>query len=426
MKEKIKSVWTNPALRGTSIFMVGNVVVSGLAFTYHFLLARLLGPHEYGILAALFGLLYFVQVPINTVDFLITKLISSFEAEKIVGHTRGLISYLIQKIGLISLLVFPVLLLLSKFVQDFLKLPEIGPVIAIWLFIYLLLIITVLRAVLKAWLRFTDLVLNQIIEMVARLGLSVVFIYFVSAWYGWGLAGVILASLLVLFISLFQVREILSVPTDKFEHHKWPIKSLGIGGLVLSLAYTLMYSIDILLVKHFFSDYWTGIYAVLVTAGKVVYFAQSPLSTAIIPVVARKSQHPAHARNDLWFLLGISGLIGTSIVGLYFVASQVLVISVFSSKFIAAAPLMAWMGLAIFGYALANTCAGFLLALNKTKAAWISLLGLFAEATGIYLFHASLTQVVLSLGIVFGILALVLIIYSFYVTRPAINSSPGL
>ena len=113
----------------------------------------------------------------------------------------------------------------------------------------------------------------------------------------------------------------------------------------------------------------------------------------------------------------MSGTIGALIVGFYHLTAQVLITSVFSSKFIAAAPLIAWMGLAILGYSLANTCAGFLLALNKIKAAWISLIGLGLEAAGIYFFHANLTQVVFSLSVVFGILAAVLIIYSFYATR---------
>lgn len=410
-------------MRGTSIFLAGNVVVSALAFAYHFVLARLLGPQQYGILAALFGLLYMVGVPINALDFLVTKLISSFEPDKIISHTRGLLVYLGRRVGLMSLFMLPVLLILSKSVQHFLNLPEIGPVLIIWIFIYLSLIITVLRSVLKAWLRFTALVSNQIVEMTVRLIFSVALIYSISVWYGWGLVGVILASIVVLFINLFQAREIFAVPSSKFEHHKWPIKSLGLGGLLLSLSYTLMYSIDILLVKHFFNDYWTGIYAVLVTAGKVVYFAQSPLSSAMIPVVARKSHHPVLARNDLWLLLGVSGTIGLTVVGLYHFTAQILITSVFSNKFIAAAPLMAWMGLAILGYSLANTCAGFLLALNKIKAAWISLAGLGLEATGIYFFHSSLAQVVSSLGVVFGILAAVLIIYSFYATRPISNNS---
>lgn len=426
MKKRIEFLWANPVLRGTSIFMLGNVIVSGLAFAYHFVLARLLGPHEYGTLAALFGLLYLVQVPMNALDFLITKLISDFEADKMVSHTRGLIVFLWRRMGMMSLLMLPVLLILSKFVQNFLNLPEVMPIIAIWFFIYLLLIITILRSVLKAWLKFTALVTNQIIEMTIRLIFSVLLVYYVSTWYEWGLVGVILASVVILFISLFQIREIFTAPIGKFEHHKWPIKSLGLGGFLLAISYTLMYSIDILLVKHFFNDYFTGIYAVLVTAGKVVYFAQSPLSSAMTPIVARKSRHPELARKDLWLLLGVSGAIGIVIVGMYALLSHSLITLVFSSKYIAAAPLMTWMGLAIFGYALANTCANFLLALNKIRAAWISLIGLGAEAIGIYLFHANLTQVVLSLGTVFGILAIVLIIYSFYVTRPAINSGPGL
>lgn len=417
MKKWFLELWRSQTLRGASIFLTGSVIVSGLAFAYHFVLARLLGPQEYGVLAALFGLLYLVGVPMNALDFLVTKLVSSFEPDKSVSHTRGLVIYLSQRVGPMSLFMLLVLLVISKPVQHFLNLPDIGSVIAIWLLIYLSLIITVLRSVLKGWLRFTDLVSNQIIEMVIRLILSVALIYFISVWYGWGLLGVILASVVILFMTLFQTREIFVVTTSKFEHHKWPIKSLSLGSFLLSLSYTLMYSIDILLVKHFFNDYWTGIYAVLVTAGKVVYFAQSPLSSAMLPIVARKAHHPQHARKDLWLLLIVSGILGSGIVGLYALMSDTLVRLVFTDKFITAAPLVFWMGLAIFGYSLANTCASFLLALNKTKAAWISLVGLGLEAVGIYFFHTNLTQVVFSLGVVFGILAAVLIGYSFYATR---------
>ena len=137
----------------------------------------------------------------------------------------------------------------------------------------------------------------------------------------------------------------------------------------------------------------------------------------MLPIVARKAHHPQHARKDLWLLLIVSGILGSGIVGLYALMSDTLVRLVFTDKFIAAVPLVFWMGLAIFGYSLANTCASFLLALNKTKAAWISLVGLGLEAVGIYFFHTNLTQVVFSLGVVFGILAAVLIGYSFYATR---------
>ena len=62
--------------------------------------------------------------------------------------------------------------------------------IAIWLLIYLSLITTVLPSVLKGWLRFADLVSNQITEMVIRLIFSVVLIYFISYyWYGVGFVG---------------------------------------------------------------------------------------------------------------------------------------------------------------------------------------------------------------------------------------------
>ena len=69
MKKWFLELWRSQTLRGASIFLTGSVIVSGLAFAYHFVLARLLGPQEYGVLAALFGLLYLVGVPMNTLDF---------------------------------------------------------------------------------------------------------------------------------------------------------------------------------------------------------------------------------------------------------------------------------------------------------------------------------------------------------------------
>ena len=123
----------------------------------------------------------------NALDFLVTKLVSSFEPDKSVSHTRGLVIYLSQRVGPMSLFMLLVLISNFKTRTTFFKSTDIGSVIAIWLLIYLSLIITVLRSVLKGWLRFTDLVSNQIIEIVIRLILSVALIYFISVWYGWGL-----------------------------------------------------------------------------------------------------------------------------------------------------------------------------------------------------------------------------------------------
>lgn len=413
-------------LKGSLVFFAGSMVVNVIAFAYHFILARLLSPSDYGILAALFGLIYLTSIPLNAADILVTKLISSFEEDKMISHTKSLLLLLARKIGPLYGILFPILILLSWPVQNFLKLPSVWAVVSIWVFVYLFIITAILRPVMKALLRFNDLILSQMTEAVLRLLLSVGLILIFGSWYGWGILGLIFTALISLAFAIFQVRDVLSSSSIRFDHHKLNIRSLGLGSLLLSISYTLMYSVDVLLVKHFFSDYWTGIYAVLVTAGKVIFFAQTPISTATLPIVARKAKQPAMARTDLWTLIGLSTLISLVTITGYFFGSELLVKIVFSEKYLAAAPMIVWMGMAIFGFSLASIGANFLLALNKINAAWISLLGLGAEIVAISLFHESIMQVVLSLGIVFGILATVLITYSFYVTRKTFNSNSSL
>ncbi len=413
-------------LKGSLIFFAGSMVVNVIAFAYHFILARLLSPADYGILAALFGLIYLTSIPLNAADILVTKLISGFEEGKMISNTKALLFLLARKVGPLYGILFPILILLSWPVQSFLKLPNIWAVISIWIFVYLFIITAILRPVMKALLRFNDLILSQMAESVLRLLFSVGLVLVFGSWYGWGIFGILFAAIICLFFAIFQVRDVLWSKPVKFDYHRLNIKSLGLGSLVLSISYTLMYSVDVLLVKHFFSDYWTGIYAVLVTAGKVIFFAQTPISTATLPIVARKAKSPQTARADLWTLLGLSTLISLVTITGYFFGSELLVKIVFSDKYLAAVPMIPWMGIAIFGFSLASIGANFLLALNKIKAAWISLLGLVAEASAIFLFHQTIMQVVLSLGVVFGILAAVLITYSFYVTRKTFNNSTSI
>ena len=96
----------------------------------------------------------------------------------------------------------------------------------------------------------------------------------------------------------------------------------------------------------------------------------------MLPIVARKAHHPQHARKDLWLLLIVSGILGSGIVGLYAMMSDTLVRLVFTDKFIAAVPLVFWMGLAIFWLCASQYLRrDFIVIKIRRKAAWISLLG---------------------------------------------------
>lgn len=418
MRNKIRLLWANQLFRGTSVFFFGNLVVSGFAFLYHWIMPRLLGPAEFGNLAAIFGLIYVVGIPMNALDFLVTKLVAGFEEDDVWTHCRSLLEFILSKLGWFVALSIPVAWVLGQAIQNFLKLPDLWVIWAIWLLAVISFVITIARAILKGLLKYADLLGNQIAEIFLRLIFAVAMVLMISAWYGWGLWGIVLATIVALLISVYQLRTIWSVKSIPFAHHKWPLKSLGTSSLLLSISYTLMYSIDILLVKHFFDSFHAGIYAVLATAGKIVYFAQSPLVAALVPVVARKTKNPTSARSDLLILTGVTFGVSVAIVfGYWLFGESILINLIFTRKFIEALPLLVPMGLALAAYSFANLAANFLLALDQSWAAWVSLIALVAQIAGIILFHQNLTQVVTTLLTVFAILATILIIACLYVTR---------
>ena len=149
-------------------------------------------------------------------------------------------------------MVFVILLAATYPLQIFLKLPDLGGLLSVWLIICLLIVLTVFRSLQKGLLDFVPLVVNQIFEVVIRLAVSLGLLFVVSQSHMVGQIGTILAFCLALFIVFYQLKPVLTAPDVVFDNRKLSIRNLGIGSLLFSLSFTLMYSIDILLVKHFF------------------------------------------------------------------------------------------------------------------------------------------------------------------------------
>ena len=417
MKKYISGLWSNQLVRGTTILFAGSTLVNLGGFFYHLILARLLGPVEYGSLAALLGLTYLVSIPIGSMDLLVTKMVSSFESSHLLSHTRSFLFYVFNIVCKISFVAFPILVLSTGKIQDFLHLNSPWGIIFTWISVILWLVITLFRSALKGLVKFEGLVTSQIIEMAFRVILSVGLIVFVGKSYLNAQIGTIVASLIGLGVALYFLKPLLKVPSTKFEHHKWPLKSLGLTSFLLAASYSSMYSMDIILVKHFFSEHLAGVYAVLATAGKIIFFAESSVASSIIPIVSRKSDKPWTARKDLLTLILLSSLISIPALIIYWLAPNLVINLIFTSQFSEASPLLFGMGTALMFYSLANISSSFLLSIGKNKMAVISVIALVTEILAILVFHSSLKQIVVSLNIVFGILAAVLIVYSFYATR---------
>ena len=169
--------------------------------------------------------------------------------------------------------------------------------------------------------------------------------------------------------------------------------------------------------RHYLPNFEAGIYAALVTAGKIIFFVLSPIAVVLLPIVSRKSSKPELSRKDLLTALAIALGLGICVLIIYFGLARIIITTLFTSKFDQATMFLPWFGLAMLGYSLANIFGNFLIALNRSQVVSIAILGVLLEVGSIYLFHATLWQVVWGLTVVFWTLAIILFSLSWHATR---------
>ena len=167
--------------------------------------------------------------------------------------------------------------------------------------------------------------------------------------------------------------------------------------IVFFVGQVLISNTDILLVKHFFTPESAGLYAAVALVGRVVYFASWMVVSAMFPISAGAKQEES-TKNILavpiLFVLTLTG-------GFILVLSafpEVVLHLVFGRMFTAGAGLDSLLALyaATAGiYSLSVVLIAYEMSRKIANTGWWQLAFSAAIVTGIYLFHATLRDVIL-------------------------------
>ncbi|MFA5175670.1 MAG: oligosaccharide flippase family protein [Candidatus Nanoarchaeia archaeon] len=414
MHKKIINYIKNEAIfKGSIILLISTGILYVCSYLYHFYTGRVLGPEQYSIIGTLFSLLYIILVPSNTIQMSITKFVSEFKTKKEYGKIKYLLVKSLKKLFFYGVLSSIIFIAISPFLAKFLKVPLI-PVIILGISIVFSLLIPSARGVLQGLQSFKSLGINLSIEGFGKIGFVILLVSL-----GFGINGAIfalvLSSLVAFLIILKQLKPIFAYEVEPFEtkqvyNYSWPV-------LMTFLSLTLMYSIDLLLVKHFFSNIDAGHYAALSLIGKILFFATFPIIQVMFPLAselkAEKSEKK-HLLHLLYKSLGIISLISFGIITLYFLFSRLMVTILFGNDYLNISPLIGFFGIFMLIYSLIYLFSFYNLSINKTKFVPILILSNIIEAIFIWFYHPSILQVVYSLIILSFITLIFIIMYTKY------------
>lgn len=405
----VNEFMAHPLFAGSFIMIFGSNAVNFLNYIYHLIMGRLLGPSNYGELAALFSLSGLLGIIPGSLSLVIIKYVSSSKTDE---EVEDIIRWFNKKIFLSAIGLFLLIVVLASYISSFLNIQN-----------YLLIILTgsvflfsipalFNRSVLQGLLRFKQMVISVLAETSLKLILGVLFVYLgfsvggavgalvVAGWVGWILSRMAIAD----FIKKGEIK----LPQIKqFFLYSVPV-------LIQSVAMTSIYSTDLILVKHFFSPHEAGIYASLSTLGKIIFFGTGPIGAVMFPLVAKKQSRGENYVKIFNYSLLLTIAASITILAIYWLFPEIVIKILYGPLYLEGANLLVWFGIFTTLFTLSSLYISYNLSMGKTKVVIIPSIVAILQIVGIWIYHYNLMIVITISVVVNALLLSLLLIYSTY------------
>jgi len=409
VNNKIKSFVRHPLFSGSLVMVGGSLGVNAINYLYHLLMGRILGPVNYGILASIFSILYMVSIVPQSTSFTIVKFISSSKSK---DEAATIYSSVNKFIFWFSIAVSLLIVLFSTSISRFLKIENNILIVLVAPILFFSLITLVNQASSQGLLRFLGVVIPNLVSAVVKLVVGLLFIYLGLSVLG-AIWAVVLGSLLAFWVSLPYVRNLTKIKVNTVYDLK-PILTYAFPVLLQALAFTSLFTTDVILVKHFFSPHDAGIYAALSTLGKIIFFASSPITATMFPIVSGKKAKGENYIRIFTLSLMATLAVSLAVVVFYSFFPNIAIGILYGKAYLQASTQLIWMGFFILLYSLAYLLINFVLSLGKTKIVVLPAITALLQIVGISIWHNSLLQIIQVSLILTGSLVCCTLVYLGY------------
>ena len=396
----IKKALRDPLYRNSLIFFIGSFVASFLGYLYHLAMGRLLVPSDYGIVASLLTVFLLLSVITTTILTVVMKYTAKYQAQ----NRLAAINCISRRMGLYALILGGIVtgtfIICSRWLSNFLNIDSVFPILAISGVFIFVFTTAVFRGILQGLQRFKALSATLVIEAGVKLltGIALVLLGF----YVLGaVAALVLAAAMGLLSARWFVRRWRQKNNVKGEA-EIDLRGMliySIPVLVFLLITTLLYNVDMIMVKHYFAGVDAGYYAALSQLGKIIVFGTVAIAGVMFPMVAQKFEKREEFRGVLWRAIGIVSLLSIIAVAIYFLAPNFVIGLLYGSEYLSVASLLGYIAIFMGLYSIINVLVQFFMSIKNYGALYPLIAGSIAQIILIVLFHESLFQVILVMDI---------------------------
>ena len=404
-----KDIISHPLFSGSMVMIVGSNIANLMAYFYHVIMGRMLGPGSYGELSAVISIIAIILSIFNFLGIVIVKFVSSSDKDEL----KSLFAWLTNKALIASSLLAILLLILTPFLSRFLHteikiLVLIIPitVFGIYSFVY--------RAFLQGLLKFKEFVYSLNSDFFTRLFLGLILVYL-----GLSTFGAVVAITMAFFVSFLFSRKYLgdfaARSVKKFSKQNELFK-YSAPVLVSSLAVNSMLSVDVILVKHFLESHQAGIYASLATLGKIIFYGASPVSWVMFPMVSKSEQKGGNYKKIFVMSLFLTLAIAMGVNLIYLLFPEISIKMLYGVKYLEGKVYLFLFGIYMAIFTLSSLFLNYFLSRNKTKVVYFALIASVIQIVGIWYYHENIRSVI-SVSILASAIFLILIFGYFLADR---------
>ncbi len=273
------------------------------------------------------------------------------------------------------------------------------------------------RATLQGLLRFISFSISTILEVI----LKVLFAVFLVAWgykINGALAALIIGGLAGYFFAQFSLRDLFQIKGKKITVGGHEVLKFAAPVFFSTFSFTLLYTADIVLVRHFLPAREAGYYAALATLGKIIYFVSAPITLVMFPMVSELHANGKRHRHLLFASLGLVILFCLGITAIYFLFPELMVGLLFGKAYLPASAYLGLFGIFLSLYSLSFLLVNYCLSVNKVKVVIFPLVAAIFQVIFISLFHQNFGQVIKISLLVTALLLFPLLLYSLKNEKP--------
>lgn len=416
MHKIVRAIRSSTFLRHNAIFFVGALAAGAFNYVFYPIMARLLPTASFGEAQALASLFAQINIFLGVLGLLTVNIVVNASDSK----KRDQIVIELEKLALIAGLV---LMLASLFggraLERFFNFGSPWPFVGLALAVFVSVPLLFRNAYLRGQKEFTLVSILSVVAAGGDLVLAVLFV--VLHWRTTGvMAGLAAAQFLTFIYSAWLARRHGFSGSQRETLFRLPDMRIiapelryALVVLICSLTITGLYSVDTIVMKHWFDAHTAGLYAGIATVARIIIFITGSVPQVLLPSV-RMNQSVIHNRQVLMKSLVLLIGIGGSALLVFSLFPRTVVGMLMGHQFLTYAGLLPRLSLAIFLVSVINMFVMYHLALRRYAVTAIAACGIILTAGLLGAYHQTPYAVVndllyscVGIGILLGVWSMV-------------------